>query len=386
MAPLKVVVAPNAFKGSLSATQAARAIGRGVLQALPDAQIVEVPVADGGDGTVEALVTAHQGALQWVNVEGPLGDPVHASYGLIDGGRTAVIELATASGFDLISEARRDPRRTSTFGFGQLLEAARSAGVRKVVAGIGGSATNDAGAGMAQAIGYRLLDGEGRDLPRGGAALLRLHRIDGRGVDPEWRAIEVLVACDVTNPLLGPEGASHVYGPQKGADDLTVEQLDRALANFAAVVERDLGKQVAEVPGAGAAGGTGAGLIAFLDARLVRGAPLIVQTAGLDQALKGADLVITGEGRIDGQTAFGKAPGEVARRAQAAGVPVLFLAGTRGPGWDSLGALGIRQVVTLDAEVDSEGGPDPQNLAGLMHNADQALTRAAARAVAEHRW
>src|SRR6266571_2406182 len=235
---MKVVVAPNSFKGSLSATQAARAIGLGVLQALPDAQIVEVPVADGGDGTAEALVTAHHGTLQWVNVEGPLGDTVHASYGQIDGGR----------------------------------------------------------------------------------------------VDPGWREIEVLVACDVTNPLLGPQGASHVYGPQKGADDAMVELLDRALAQFAMVVERDLGKQVADVPGAGAAGGTGAGLIAFLGAKLVRGAPLVVQAAGLDQALKGADLVITGEGRIDAQTAFGKAPGEVARRAQAAGVRVLFLAGTRGPG------------------------------------------------------
>ena len=383
---LKIVVAPNSFKGSLSATQAARAIGRGVLLALPDAQIVEVPVADGGDGTVEALVTAHQGTFQWVNVEGPLGDPVHASYGLIDGGKTAVIELATASGFELITAARRDPNKTSTYGFGQLLEAARSAGVTKVIAGIGGSATNDAGAGMAQAIGYRLLDETGGELPRGGAELLRLHQIEVGGVDESWRGIQVQVACDVTNPLLGPQGASHVYGPQKGADDRMVELLDRALANFAKVVERDLGKQVAEVPGAGAAGGTGAGLIAFLDASLIRGAPLVVQTAGLDQALKGADLVITGEGRIDAQTAFGKAPGEVARRAQAAGVPVLFLAGTRGPGWDSLDALGIREVATLDSEVDSGGGPDPQNLAGLMQNADQALTRAAARAVAEHRW
>jgi len=386
VAPQKIVIAPNSFKGSLSATQAARAIGRGVLQALPDAQIVEIPVADGGDGTVEALVTAHQGTFQWANVEGPLGDAVHASYGLIDGGKTAVIELASASGFELISEARRDPRNTSTFGFGQLLGAARSAGAKKVIAGIGGSATNDAGAGMAQALGYRLLDETGRDLPRGGAALLRLHHIDGGAVDPSWRAIEVLVACDVTNPLLGPRGASHVYGPQKGADDLTVEQLDRALANFATVVERDLGKQVADVPGAGAAGGAGAGLIAFLDAKLVRGASLVVQTAGLDEALKGADLVITGEGRIDGQTAFGKAPGEVARRAQAAGVPLLFLAGTKGQGWDSLDALGIREVAALDAEMGSGRGPDRQNLAGLMQNADQALTRAAAKAVAEHRW
>ena len=383
---MKVVVAPNSFKGSLSATLAARAIGRGVLQALPDAQIVEVPVADGGDGTAEALVTAHHGTLQWVNVEGPLGDTVHASYGLIDAGKTAVIELATASGFGLISAARRDPRKTSTYGFGQLLGAARSAGVTRVIAGIGGSATNDAGAGMAQAIGYRLTDEMGRELPRGGAALMQLHHIDGERVDSSWRAIEVLVACDVTNPLFGPQGASHVYGPQKGADDAMIELLDRALAQFAMVVERDLGKQVADVPGAGAAGGTGAGLIAFLGAKLVRGAPLVVQTAGLDQALKGADLVITGEGRIDAQTAFGKAPGEVARRAQAAGVPVLFLAGTRGPGWDSLDALGIREVATLDSEVDSGGGPDPQNLAGLMQNADQALTRAAARAVAEHRW
>ena len=383
---LKIVVAPNSFKGSLSATQAARAIGRGVLQALPDARVVEIPVADGGDGTVEALVTAHQGTFQWANVEGPLGDPVHASYGLIDSGKTAVIELATSSGFELITAARRDPRKTSTYGFGQLLEAARSFGVTKVIAGIGGSATNDAGAGMAQAIGFRLTDGAGRDLARGGAALLGLHHIDAGRADPGWKAIELLVACDVTNPLLGPQGASHVYGPQKGADDAMVELLDRALANFAAVVERDLGKHVADVPGAGAAGGAGAGLIAFLDAKLVRGAPLIVQTAGLDQALKGADLVITGEGRVDAQTAFGKAPGEVARRAQAAGVPVLFLAGTRGPGWDSLDALGIREVATLDSEVESGGGPDPQNLAGLMQNADQALTRAAARAVAEHRW
>lgn len=386
MAPLKIVVAPNAFKGSLSATQAARAIGRGVHQTLPDAEIVEIPVADGGDGTAEALVTAHHGTFRSVDVEGPLGDPVHASYGLIDAGKTAVIELATSSGFDLIDEARRNPRDASTYGFGQLLEAARAAGATKVVAGIGGSATNDAGAGMAQAIGYRLLDDEGVDLPRGGAALLRLRSIDGARVDPGWRAIQVLVACDVTNPLLGPQGASHVYGPQKGADEPTVELLDRALANFAAVVERDLGMRVADVPGAGAAGGTGAGLIAFLGATLVRGAPLVVQTAGLDEALKGADLVITGEGRIDAQTAFGKAPGEVARRSQAAAVPVLFLAGTRGPGWDSLDALGIREVATLDSEVEPGGGPDRQNLAGLMQNASQALTRAAARAVAEHKW
>ena len=383
---MKVVIAPNSFKGSLSATQAARAIATGVHQAMPDAQVVEVPVADGGDGTVEALVTAHAGMFQWANVAGPLGDPVHASYGLIDDGRTAVVELASASGFELLTDAQRQPRRTSTYGFGQLLEAARRSGAGKIISGIGGSATNDGGAGMAQALGYRLLDDAGHDLPRGGAALAYLRHIDASGLDPAWREIEVLVACDVTNPLLGPQGASHVYGPQKGADQLTVVALDSALANLAEVIHRDLGKQVADVPGAGAAGGTGAGLIAFLGAKLVRGAPLIVQTAGLDEALKGADLVITGEGRIDGQTAFGKAPGEVARRAQAAGVPVLFLAGTRGPGWDTLDSLGIREVATLDDQTDSDGGPDRQNLAVLMQNADQALASVAARAVAGRRW
>lgn len=383
---MKVVIAPNAFKGSLTAVQAAAAIARGVREAVPDAVLVEIPVADGGDGTTEALVSAHRGEYRSVDVEGPLGDPVRASFGLIERGATAVVELASASGFALISDDRRDPRRTSTYGFGQLLEAARHSGVTRIIAGIGGSATNDGGAGMAQAIAYQLLDGDGNELSRGGAALLDLERIDASKVDPAWRQVAISVACDVTNPLLGPNGASYIYGPQKGADQETIELLDRALANLAGVVKRDLGQDVADVPGAGAAGGAGAGLIAFTGARLMRGAPLIVQAAGLDEALKGADLVITGEGRIDAQTAFGKAPGEVARRAQAAGVPVLFLAGTKGPGWDSLDALGIRDVDTLDAEGGSDGGPDRQNLAGLMHNADRALARTAARAVEAHRW
>jgi glycerate 2-kinase len=383
---MKIVVAPNAFKGSLTAAQAAAAIARGVREVLPDAEIVEVPVADGGDGTVDALVSAHHGEYGWVEVEGPLGDPVRAPYGLIEGGRTAVVELASASGFDLISPDRRDPRRTSTFGFGQLLDGARQAGAETLIAGIGGSATNDGGAGMAQALGVRLLDAAGRELGRGGAALLELEHIEAAALDRGWRSVKVRVACDVTNPLTGPLGASHVYGPQKGANEATVELLDRALDRLAAVIERDLGKQVRELPGAGAAGGTGAGLVAFLDASLVPGAPLIVEAAGLDAALAGAHLAITGEGRIDAQTAFGKAPGEVAKRARKAGVPVLFLAGSRGPGWEQLEALGIRAVYTLDAQKAPEGGPDRQNLAQLMLNADQDLTALAARAIQEHRW
>jgi glycerate 2-kinase len=375
---VKVLVAPNAFKGSLTARQAAAAIARGVREVFPDAEIIEIPVADGGDGTVEALVTAHRGAIRTVEVEGPDGEPVQAAYGLIDDGRSAVVELASASGLTLLPEARRDPRKTSTFGFGQLLADAKRAGVGAVIAGIGGSATNDGGAGMAQAIGYRLLDAAGRDLPRGGAALTRLDRIDATGVDAGWRSVKVEVACDVTNPLTGPEGASFVYGPQKGADRQTVEMLDRALARLAEVIEGDLGKRVAGIPGAGAAGGTGAGLVAFLDARLTPGAALVVDASGFDRQLKGAQLVITGEGRVDSQTAYGKAPGEVARRAQAAGVPTLLLAGSKGSGWETLIQKGVSAVVTLAEEGD--------NLEQLMRDADHALTRAAVRACRSHPW
>jgi glycerate kinase len=374
---VKIIVAPNSFKGSLSATQAARAIARGVREALPDAEIIEIPIADGGDGTVEALVTSRNGTFRWVNVEGPLGDPVLSPFGLIDDGRTAVVELASASGFELITAARRDPRKTSTYGFGQLLDAAREAGASSVIAGIGGSATNDGGGGMAQALGYRLLDSAGKDLPRGGIALLRLERIDSTGFDPAWHSVEINVACDVTNPLTGPHGASYVYGPQKGADPATVEELDRALGHLADVFERDLGKRVADIPGAGAAGGTGAGLIAFLDAKLLRGAALVVDASGFDGALPGADLVITGEGRADGQTAYGKAPGEVAKRAHAAGIPTLLLAGSKGPGWESLSSLGVTSIATLTPKGDPEG----HNLQVLMQDAAPELTRAAAQAV-----
>ena len=376
---MKVVVAPNAFKGSLTAAQAAAAIARGIRIVAPDAEIVEIPIADGGDGTVDALVTAKRGTRLSVDVEGPLGDAVTAEFGLIDGGRIAVVELASTSGLALIPDGRRDPRRASTFGFGQALEAALDAGAAVVIAGIGGSATNDGGAGMAQALGWRLLDSAGRDLSRGGAALIRLHRIDPSGPDPRWQWASLNVACDVTNPLTGPAGASAIYGPQKGADPETVDELDRALAQFAAIIERDLGKKVANIPGAGAAGGTGAGLIAFLNAELVPGAELVVNASGFDSALEGADLVITGEGRIDAQTAYGKAPGEVARRAKAAGVRTLVIAGTKGPGWDSLGSIGIDTVVTLDQDSDSGG----HNLQDLMKDAGPALTLAAARAVKE---
>ncbi|HYR48765.1 MAG TPA: glycerate kinase [Candidatus Eisenbacteria bacterium] len=374
---MKVVVAPNAFKGSLSASQAAAAIARGVREVFPNADIVEVPVADGGDGTAEALVSAHDGTFHTVEVEGPLGDPVAATYGLIDRGRTGVVELASSSGLALISPVRQDPRRASTYGFGQLLEEVRKTGVSSVIAGIGGSATNDGGAGMAQALGYRLLDAAGRDLPRGGAALIHLDHIE-RARDSWWASVGVKVACDVDNPLTGPRGASAVYGPQKGADVQAVRELDAALARLAAVIERDLGKRVTDLPGAGAAGGAGAGMIAFLDARLVPGAPLVVEASGFDAQLQDADLVITGEGQADEQTAYGKAPGEVAKRAKKARIPVLLIAGSKRPGWEALRGLGVTNVVTLDEEGD--------NLQQLMRDAGQMLTRATVRACQERGW
>jgi glycerate kinase len=375
---LKVVVAPNAFKGTLTASQAAAAIARGVREVFPDAEVLEVPVADGGDGTVEALVSANHGKYCTAEVDGPLGDSVQARYGLIESRQTAVVELATASGLTLIPPDRRDPRKTSTYGFGQLLEAARRDGVSTVIAGIGGSATNDGGAGMAQALGYRLLDAQGRDLERGGAALIRLERIDASGFGRAWQSVRVKVASDVTNPMTGPQGASAVYGPQKGADPLAVRELDAALSRLALVIERDLRKRVADVPGAGAAGGTGAGLIAFLDATLVPGAPLVVDAAGLDKALQGASLAITGEGRVDEQTAYGKAPGEVAKRARAAGVPVLLLAGSKGPGWKALEKLGVTSVVTL-----AGAGRELQE---ALNEPERMLTRATVVACRRHKW
>ncbi len=374
--PRKIVVAPNAFKGTLTASQAAHAIALGVRQVFPEAEVVEVPVADGGDGTVEALVSANHGEFLTANVEGPLGDPVTATSGRF--GSTAVVELAAAGGLTLIPPERRDPRKTSTYGFGQLLLAARLPDVSRFIVGIGGSATNDGGAGMAQALGYRLLDAGGNDLLRGGAALAGLERIDASGFESWPRPIEIRVACDVTNPLTGPRGATAVYGPQKGADPQAVRELDAALVRLAEVIERDLGKRVADVPGAGAAGGAGAGLIAFLDAELVRGAPLIVSASGFDAHVKGAGLVITGEGRVDEQTAYGKAPGEVAKRASAAGIPVLLLAGSKGPGWQALNSLGVSTTVTL-----TEEGIDLQQ---ALNEPARMLTQAAVVACRRHSW
>jgi glycerate kinase len=326
---LRIVVAPNAFKGSLSALQAAQAIAEGIKAAIPDVDLVLVPIADGGDGTVDALVAATQGERRMLRVRGPLGDPVDADYGIIESGSTAVIEMAKAAGLALVPPAKRDPQITTTYGVGELLQRAYDDGARHFIVGIGGSATNDGGAGMAQALGYHLLDIEGHELPPGGLALKRLARIHVGGVHANWKETEVEVACDVTNPLTGPSGASAVYGPQKGATPAMVAELDAALKHFAEIIRRDLGVDVEQLPGAGAAGGLGAGLVAFTGARLRPGAEMVMEALRLDERLAGAQLVITGEGRLDSQTArFGKGPAAVARHARQAGIPVVAIGGS----------------------------------------------------------
>ena len=326
---MRIVIAPNAFKGSLSALEAAEAIAEGVQVAAPDIELVLLPIADGGDGTVEALVAATHGEHRSLRVRGPLGDPVDAAYGLIDQGSTAVIEMAKAAGLALVPTEQRDPRITTTYGVGELLQHAYDAGARHFIVGIGGSATNDGGAGMAQALGYHLLDEQGHELPPGGLALNKLARIHVGGVHADWKAAVVDVACDVSNPLTGPSGASAVYGPQKGATPEMVAELDAGLQRLAEVIQRDLGVDVDSLPGAGAAGGLGAGLVAFAGARLRPGAEMVMEALKLDETLSSADLVITGEGRLDSQTArFGKGPAAVARHAKNAGIPVIGIAGS----------------------------------------------------------
>jgi glycerate 2-kinase len=326
---MRIVIAPNAFKGSLSALDAAQAIAEGVRVATPDAELVVLPIADGGDGTVDALVAAAHGEHRSLRVRGPLGEPVDATYGVIDRGSTAVIEMATAAGLALLPQKKRDPRVTTTYGVGELMQAAYDNGARHFIVGIGGSATNDGGAGMAQALGYHLLDEQGHELAPGGLALKRLARIHIGGVHANWKQTDLQVASDVSNPLTGPNGASAVYGPQKGATPEMVTELDAALVRLAEVIRRDLGVDVELLPGAGAAGGLGAGLVAFAGARLRPGAEMVMEALKLDEKLDSAELVITGEGRLDAQTArFGKGPAAVARHARNAGIPVIGIAGS----------------------------------------------------------
>ncbi len=344
---MRIVVCPDKFKGSLSAIEVAESIARGVARVYPDAIIDQIPMADGGEGTVEALIAATGGSAKTVSVTGPLGDPVQARFGFSPEGSTAFLEMAAASGLVLVPEERRDPSQTSTYGTGELIRAALDLGVRRIVIGIGGSATNDGGAGMAAALGYRFLDAEGREIEPSGGGLASLARIDPEGRDQRLDHVEIAVACDVDNPLCGPEGAAAIYGPQKGANAAMVAVLDANLERLAERIEDDLGKSVATIPGAGAAGGLGAGLVGFAGGHLGPGVDFVVEAVQLRDRLQGALLCITGEGRIDQQTARGKTIAGVGRLAESVGVPVLALGGSLGDAAESVLDLGVDALFSI---------------------------------------
>ena len=346
---MKIVIAPQSFKGSVTALAAAQAIERGVHRASPEAETFLVPVADGGDGTLEVLVNSTGGEIYRTIVTGPLGHAVEASWGVMGDGRTAVIEMARASGLAMVPHRRRNPRTTTTFGTGEVIREALTRGFDRIIVGLGGSATNDAGAGMASALGVRFLDAQGKPLPRGGSALSRLERIDTSGLDSRLQGTEIIGATDVTNPLCGSSGASAIYGPQKGATPEMVAELDSALANFARVAHRDVGIDFLneERPGAGAAGGLGAGLIAFANCRLQSGIDLVCEVLNFEQHIRDADLVLTGEGRADLSSIYDKAPVGVARKAAPYGVPTVILAGGLGEGYEQLYEHGIAGVVCI---------------------------------------
>ena len=344
---MKIVIAPQGFKAGLSGLEAAQAIARGVSAVAPDAETVLAPVADGGDGTLNALVDATGGQVFTSRVTGPLGQPLEAQWGVMGDGQTAVIEMALASGLALVPQRRRNPRMTTTSGTGEIMREALERGYTRIIVGLGGSATNDGGAGFAAALGARFLDAEDRTIAPGGSALARLERIDISGLHPRLPEASIVAATDVTNPLCGPDGASAVFGPQKGASPEMVRELDAALANYARVVARDAGRDVSEQPGAGAAGGLGAGMMAFAGATLQSGIDMVCEVLDFDTILQDADLVITGEGRADRSTIFNKAPAGVARLAEAKGIPTVLLAGSLGPGYEELYDHSVAAVVSI---------------------------------------
>ncbi len=344
---MKVVITPDSYKGCLSALEVAKAMERGVLSVFPSAEVRKIPIADGGEGTVAALVTATNGQLRQTEVTDPLGNKIIAHWGVLGDGRTAVIEMAAASGLPLVPKEKRDPRVTTTYGTGELIKAALADGLAKIIIGIGGSATNDGGTGMARALGVRFLDAAGQEVAAGGGSLAEICQIDTTGLDPRLKNTEIVVACDVDNPLCGTRGASAVFGPQKGATPEMVQQLDAGLAKYASCARQATGRDVAEKAGAGAAGGLGAGLMFFTPAQLKPGVEIVLDAVGFSDIVRDADFVITGEGRTDFQTAFGKAPVGVAKVAKTHGAPVFCISGGLGEGADDVLAQGIDAVMSI---------------------------------------
>jgi glycerate kinase len=343
----KVVLAPQGFKESLTGMQIAVAMSIGVKTVWPEAETVLIPVADGGDGTLQALVDSSGGEVRTAMVEDAIGRTIEAEWGALGNGTTAVIEVANAIGLARLNQDERDVRNASTFGVGQLFIEALDAGFSDFIIGVGGSATNDGGAGMIQAMGGKLTDSSGGDIARGGIPLSGLANIDVSELDPRMVGANVVVACDVNNPLCGTRGASAIFGPQKGATYEDIQELDAALANFAEVITKDLHTDVAEIPGAGASGGLGAGLMGFFDARLRLGADIVLEALSLDKHLADADLVIVGEGQFDRSTVFNKSPVAVAQRAKRRGTPVIGIAGSLGAGFREVHEHGIDAVFSL---------------------------------------
>lgn len=363
----RYLCAPDSFKESLTAMEAARAMAQGIENADHDAEVRCLPMADGGEGTARALVDATGGSMRAVPVHDPLGRPVEGHFGLLADGTTAVVETAEASGLALLEAKERNPLIASSYGTGELMLAAVRSGAKRIIVGLGGSATNDAGAGLLQALGVRLLDGNGNDLAHGGAALANLTTIDISTMDPALKNVAITAACDVTNPLTGPTGASAVFGPQKGASKDDVATLDAALAHFAQVIDSQLGVAVNDVPGAGAAGGIGAALKGFLNAEFRPGIAIVIEQSGLDAAAQWADVVFTGEGSIDFQTKFGKTPAGVAETAKRHGKPVIAVAGHIGTGIDELHEVGIDAVFGI--------APGAASLSELLADAAANVTR-----------
>ncbi|PUW06691.1 glycerate kinase [Cronobacter sakazakii] len=376
----KIVIAPDSFKESLSAMDVAKAIEAGFREIYPQAHYVCVPMADGGEGTVEAMVAATGGQIITTPGTAPLGNKVDSFFGLLGDGETAVVEMAAASGLHLVPTAQRDPRITTSYGTGELILAALERGVKAIIIGIGGSATNDGGAGMMQALGARFLDGEGRELAPGGAALARLERLDLSALDPRLAQVSVTAACDVDNPLCGEKGASAVFGPQKGATPEMVSELDTALRRFGEQLEAATGKAIISAPGAGAAGGMGAALLGMLNAELRPGIEIVIESLGLAQAVRDADLVITGEGRLDSQSIHGKTPVGVARVAKQFQRPVVAIAGSLTPDYQIVHEHGIDaafsvidRIVTLQEALDDAERNlrvIARNVAALWHLAE----------------
>ncbi len=369
---MRVVIAPDSFKGSLSAREAAEAVREGFLRVWPRAEYVLFPIADGGEGTVVTLVDLTGGTLREEDALDSFLRPVRAAWGLLGDGRTAVVETAAAAGLAGLAPAERDPARATSFGTGQLVaRALEHPGVTRVVVGLGGSSTNDAGAGLMSALGARFLDAAGRPLPPGGLALADLADIDLARLHPGLDRAEIVVASDVTNPLTGPDGASHTFGPQKGADETMAALLDAALANFARVARRVTGREADTRPGAGAAGGLGAAFLFFTEARFQSGVQVVLEEGGFREKAAGADLIVTGEGQSDWQTAWGKAPVGVAAVGRELGAPVVLLSGSLGRGYEELYQHGIDGLASL--------APGPLSLEKAMTEAGPLMVSAAER-------